>query len=142
MVKKFTPPPRVVKARSSIRLPEGMKITLERVMLSQGWSLKRRSNWVAAACEDLLHNTDHDALIREEFYDGKTTAVPLAMDADLLQRLDTLAEQLSAQGKVVDRSAIIRTAITQAVLSAAGRRVVLSVPPGDSVSGGGVHGQK
>jgi hypothetical protein len=141
MVKKFAPPPRAVKARSSIRLPEGMKVGLERVMLAQGWSLKRRSSWVAAACEGLLQNPEREALIREEFYDGKTTAVPLAMDADLLARLDDLADSMSAQGRVVDRSAIIRTAITQAVLTAAGRRVIVGVPLGDSAAGG-MHGSE
>jgi metal-responsive CopG/Arc/MetJ family transcriptional regulator len=141
MIKKFSPPPRAVKARSSIRLPEGMKTTLERVMLDQGWSLKRRSGWVATACAGLLENPDCEALVREEFYDGKTTAVPLAMDAQLLARLDALAERMGQGGEGVDRSTIIRTAITQAVLAAAGRRIVRGVPRGDTAQGG-IHGQE
>lgn len=131
MVKKFAPPPRASKVRSSIRLPAGMKDSLEQVMTGQGWSLKRRSGWVEAACEELLANPDHEELIREEFYDGRTVTIPLGMDSDLIIRMDTLADAMTSARRIVDRSSVIRTAITQAVLTAAGRRFS-AVPPGDT----------
>ena len=132
MVKKFTPPPRSTLVRSSIRLPVGMKEAMEQTMLAQAWSLKRRSNWIGAACAALLDNTDHEELIREEFYDGRTVAMPLALDSELVSRLTAVADRMTTPQRTIDRSAIIRTAITQAVLAASGRRVVTGVPLGDT----------
>lgn len=132
MVKKFVPPPRATISRSSIRLPSGMKDGMEQVMLNQGWSLKRRSSWIAGACEALLANAEHEDLIREEFYDGKTVALPLAIDTDLVARMDALAAKMTSPQRIVDRSSVIRTAITQAVLTAAGRRLITTVPQGDT----------
>jgi metal-responsive CopG/Arc/MetJ family transcriptional regulator len=132
MVKKFTPPPRAKLIRSSIRLPTGMKDALEQAMLNQDWSLKRRSSWIATACEALLDNPDHEDLIREEFYDGKTVTLPLAMDSELVAQLNTVAERMTSVERIVDRSSVIRTAITQAVLAAAGRQINLPVPLGDT----------
>lgn len=132
MVKKFTPPPRAKLIRSSIRLPAGMKDALEQAMLNQDWSLKRRSSWIATACEALLDNPDHEDLIREEFYDGKTVTLPLAMDSELVAQLNTVAERMTSVKRIVDRSSVIRTAITQAVLAAAGRQINLPVPQGDT----------
>lgn len=132
MVKKFTPPPRVTLFRSSIRLPAGMKDALEQAMQNQGWSLKRRSSWIATACEALLDNPDHEDLIREEFYDGKTVTLPLAMDSELVAQLNAVADRMTSTERIVDRSSIIRTAITQAVLAAAGRQINVPVPLGDT----------
>ncbi len=132
MVKKFSPPPQATLIRSSIRLPVGMKEALEQAMLTQGWSLKRRSNWIATACEALLANADHEELIREEFYDGKTVTLPLAMDSELVAQLNQVAEQMTSTQRVFDRSSVIRTAITQAVLAAAGRQLIRTVPLGDT----------
>jgi metal-responsive CopG/Arc/MetJ family transcriptional regulator len=132
MVKKFSPPPRATLIRSSIRLPVGMKEALEEAMLAQGHSLKRRSNWIAAACQALLANDDHEELIKEEFFDGKTVALPLAMDSALVARIGAVAERISTHQRVFDRSSVIRTAITQAVMAAAGRQLLRSVPRGDT----------
>lgn len=134
MVKKFAPPPRATISRSSIRLPGGMKHVMEQVMLNQGWSLKRRSSWIAAACEALLADGEREEFIREEFYDGKTVALPLAIDTDLITRMDALAAQMTSAQRTVDRSSVIRTAITQAVLAAAGRRLNTAVPQGDTMA--------
>lgn len=133
MVKKFTPPPQATLMRSSIRLPVGMKEALEHAMLAQGWSLKRRSNWIAAACEALLANADCEELIREEFYDGKTVTMPLAMDSELVAQLNLVAERMTTPERIFDRSSVIRTAITQAVLAAAGRQLIRGVPQRDTV---------
>ena len=123
MVKKFTPPARATLIRSSIRLPVGMKDALEHAMVAQHWPLKRRSNWIAATCEALLTNPDHDELIREEFFDGPTVTLPLAMNSGLVARLNATAERMSSPQRIFDRSCVIRTAITQAVLAAAGRQL-------------------
>jgi metal-responsive CopG/Arc/MetJ family transcriptional regulator len=132
MVKKFSPPPRTTLVRSSIRLPVGMKEALEQTMLAQGFSLKRRSSWIAGACEALLANTDHEELVREEFYDGRTVALPLALDSALVSQLGAVAERISTNQRGFDRSSVIRTAITQAILAAAGRQLVRSIPPRDT----------
>lgn len=132
MVKKFAPPPRATISRSSIRLPNGMKDVMEQVMLNQGCSLKRRSSWIAAACESLLADPDHEEFIREEFYDGKTVSLPLAIDTNLIARMDAVAARMTSPQRIVDRSSVIRTAITQAVLSASGRRLHTGVPLGDT----------
>jgi metal-responsive CopG/Arc/MetJ family transcriptional regulator len=133
MVRKFSPPPRTVLVRSSIRLPIGMKETLERTMLAQGVSLKRRSSWIASACEAFLAIPDHEELVREEFYDGRTMALPLALNSVLAAQLSAVAERISSEQRLFDRSSVIRTAITQAILAAAGRQLVRGVPPGDTV---------
>lgn len=138
MVKKFAPPPRATVSRSSIRLPSGMKDTMEQVMVGQGCSLKRRSNWIAAACESLLADADREDLIREEFYDGKTVALPLAIDTDLVARMDSLAAHMTSPQRTVDRSSVIRTAITQAVLTASGRRLNTDIPRRDDNQNTGV----
>jgi len=134
MVKKFTPPPRATLVRSSIRLPAGMKDALEQAMVAQEWSLKRRSSWIANACEALLAHPDCEDLVREEFYDGKTVTLPLAMDSQLVAQINALAEQLTSAERIIDRSSIVRTAITQAVLAAAGRQFIRPVPLGDTGS--------
>lgn len=130
--RKFAPPPQASQVRSSIRLPVGMKGTLEEVMVAQGWSLKRRSSWIASACEALLANTDREDLIREEFFDGATVAVPLALDSELVEAMDALAGAMTTTERTVDRSSVIRTAITQAVMAAAGRQLILGVSQGDT----------
>lgn len=132
MVKKFSPPPQSTQVRSSIRLPIGMKDALEQAMVGQGWSLKRRSNWIAAACEVLLGNEDREELIREEFYDGKTVTLPLAMDSELVAAINALADGMSNDARSFDRSSVIRTAITQAILAASGRQL-RRVPQGDTL---------
>lgn len=132
MIKKFTPPKPVTLVRTSIRLPLGMKEAMEQAMRAQEWSLKRRSSWIAAACSALLANVDCEALIQEEFYDGKTVTVPLALDSALAAQIGALAERMTAPDRIIDRSSIIRTAITQAVLAAAGRQLIRGVPAGDS----------
>lgn len=132
MVKKFAPPRRASQIRSSVRLPVGMKSAMEEAMVAQAWSLKRRSAWIASACEALLANEDREELIREEFYDGKTIVLPLALDSDLVLQMDQLAESMTGPQRIVDRSSVIRTAITQAVMAAAGRQLVRGVPPGDT----------
>lgn len=132
MVKKFTPPARVKLIRSSIRIPAGMKVALEQAMQAQSWSLKRRSGWIATACEALLSNPAHEDLIREEFYDGKTVTLPLAMDSELVMQLNAIADRMTSADRIVDRSSIVRTAITQAVLAAVGRQINLPVPLGDT----------
>jgi metal-responsive CopG/Arc/MetJ family transcriptional regulator len=108
-----------------------MKNTLDQVIVAQGKSLKRRSHWVEAACEDLLQNPDREDLIREEFFDGKTLGIPLGLDSQVIERLDELAQRMTSATRIVDRSSVIRTAITQAVLAAAGRRLT-GVPAGDT----------
>lgn len=100
-------------------------------MIGQGWSLKRRSNWIAAACEALLAHEDREELIREEFYDGKTVTLPLAMDSELVAAINALAERMTNPARNFDRSSVIRTAITQAILAASGRQV-RRVPLGDT----------
>lgn len=101
-------------------------------MIAQGWPLKRRSGWIAAACEALLANIEREDLIREEFYDGKTVALPLAIDSELVAQMDALARRMTSPQRIVDRSSVIRTAITQAVLAAAGRRLTFTAPQGDT----------
>jgi len=136
MVRKFSPPVRATQSRTSICLPVGMKESLEQTMLATGWSLKRRSSWIATACADLLDNPDHEDLIREEFFDGKTVILPLTLDSVLMRNLDAVASNMTSPSRIVDRSSVIRTAITQAVLAAAGRRLrspsLAGVPLGDT----------
>src|SRR5690606_33054742 len=107
---------------------------LEQAMVAQEWSLKRRSSWIANACEALLSHPDCEELVREEFYDGKTVTLPLAMDSQLVAQINVLAERLNSAERIIDRSSIVRTAITQAVLAAAGRQFIRPVPLGDTGS--------
>lgn len=130
--KKFAPPRQASQVRSSIRLPIGMKGALEAAMVAQEWSLKRRSSWIASACEALLANSDREELIFEEFFDGTTVTVPLALDSELVEAMDALAEAMTTSERTVDRSSVIRTAITQAVMAASGRQLVRGVSPGDT----------
>ena len=130
MAKKLIPPTRTTPLRSSICLPIGMKAALDNAITTQGGSLKRRSSWIAAACEDLLANPQHEELIQEEFFDGKTLTLPLVLDSALVNRIAALAERMTSQKRIYDRSSVIRTAITQGVLAATGYQL-RSVPLGD-----------
>jgi hypothetical protein len=109
-----------------------MKEAMERAMAAQGWLMKRRSSWIANACEQLLAHPDCEALIREEFYDGKTVTLPLSIDSNIVAKLNAVAERMTAPDRIFDRSAVIRTAITQAVLAAHGRQFIPTVPLGDT----------
>lgn len=136
MVKKFSPPKRPTKVTTSLRLPQGMKDSVELVMTQQGVSLKRRSSWVADACRRLLLHPACDDLILESFYDGEGTVIPLTIDSTLKHALEAKAKALSSGTQLVDRSSVIRAAITSAIIEASGMHFAALVPPGDTATAG------
>lgn len=131
MVKKFTPPVRPTKVTTSLRITPGMREAIETVMTQQGVSLKRRSSWVAEACRQLLRHPACDDLILESFYDGEGVVIPLTFDSQLKQTLEAKAQAVSTPAQLVDRSTVIRAAITTAVIESSGMRFAELVPRGD-----------
>lgn len=132
MVKKFSPPKRPTKITTSLRITPAMREAIEVAMTRQGVSLKRRSSWVADACRRLLQHPACDDLILESFYDGEGVVIPLTFDSQLKQTLEAKAQALSSDTQLVDRSTVIRAAITSAVIESSGMQFAKLVPRGDA----------
>jgi hypothetical protein len=132
VVKKFSPPKRPTKITTSLRITPAMREAIEVAMTRQGVSLKRRSSWVANACHRLLQHPACDDLILESFYDGEGVVIPLTFDSQLKQTLEAKAQALSGTTQLVDRSTVIRAAITSAVIESSGMQFAKLVPRGDA----------
>jgi hypothetical protein len=98
---------------------------LEADMNSNGYNSKQRNTWIVEALTSLLCRKDCPALIAEEFMiAGSSKQIPLKVEKTVnILMDDTLIKTQDEMGIEKDRSAVIRTAITQRILASNGRQI-------------------
>lgn len=105
-------------SRSSIRVPKLMLVALDKSMAQAGYNKKQRSKWIEDITLAFLQRSDAANLIAEEFIvPGSTESIPVSisqkLDAHIIQKLEQVLEEEEVRK---DRSAVLRTAITQQLL--------------------------
>jgi metal-responsive CopG/Arc/MetJ family transcriptional regulator len=111
--------------RSSIRVPTSMLSRIDHAMLAADYNRKQRSKWIEEITKKFLVRSDALNLIAEEFIvPGSTESIPVTISSSLDEQISDVIEQVWAEEKVrTDRSSIIRTAITQELLSIVGMQL-------------------
>lgn len=112
-------------ARSSIRVPKTMLAKIDDAMEQSGYNRKQRSRWIEDITLSFLQRSDAPNLIAEEFIvPGSTEAIPVTLSNNLDNQINAVLERVQQEeGIRKDRSAVIRTAITQNLLARAGRQL-------------------
>ncbi|HSC67864.1 MAG TPA: hypothetical protein VLC79_09250 [Cellvibrio sp.] len=111
--------------RSSIRVPKSMLVKIDEAMEQSGYNRKQRSKWIEDITLAFLQRSDAPNLIAEEFIvPGSTEAIPVTLTNTLDAQINTVLERVLQEEEIrKDRSAAIRTAITQNLLAKAGRQL-------------------
>lgn len=111
--------------RSSIRIPRSMLEKIDQAMAQSNYNKKQRSRWIEDITQQFLLRSDAANLIAEEFIvPGSTEAIPVTLTTSLDERINQVLEQvIEEEGVRKDRSALLRTAITQHLLALAGRQL-------------------
>lgn len=111
--------------RSSIRIPRTMLEKIDQAMAQSNYNKKQRSRWIEDITQQFLLRSDAANLIAEEFIvPGSTEAIPVTLTSSLDERINQVLEQvIEEEGVRKDRSALLRTAITQHLLALAGRQL-------------------
>ena len=111
------------KSRTTLCIPKGMLTAAHTAMQNSGFSLKRRSQWIEEAVEQFLSMPGFIDLVMEEFIEpGGNTTIPVTLRSSLTSRIDTEIESIRATGNfTIERSGVLRTAISQAILRQRGR---------------------
>lgn len=125
-VTKFSLPKASDKGtRSSIRIPRSMLEKIDIAMAQSSYNKKQRSRWIEDITAKFLSRSDAANLIAEEFIvPGSTEAIPVTLSSGLDERINQVLEQvIQEEGIRKDRSALLRTAITQHLLALAGRQL-------------------
>lgn len=118
-VTKFgLPKPQEGASRSSLRIPKAMLDAVDISMARSGYNKKQRSKWIEDIATQFLARSDAANLIAEEFIvPGSTGSIPVTISANLDQLINKVLEQVQLEeGIRKDRSAALRTAITQQLL--------------------------
>ncbi len=112
-------------ARSSIRVPKTMLAKIDEAMEQSGYNRKQRSKWIEDITLSFLQRSDAPNLIAEEFIvPGSTESFPVTLSNNLDNQTNTVLERVQQEEAIrKDRSAVIRTAITQNLLARAGRQL-------------------
>lgn len=112
-------------ARSSLRVPKTMLAKIDEAMEQSGFNRKQRSKWIESVTITFLQRSDAPNLIAEEFIvPGSTEAIPVTLSRTLDEQITKVLERVQAEeGIRKDRSAVIRTAITQDLLAKLGRQL-------------------
>lgn len=105
-------------SRSSIRVPKMMLEAVDSSMTKAGYNKKQRSKWIEDITLNFLSRSDAANLIAEEFIvPGSTESIPVSISQKLDSEINRVLEQVaSEEGIRKDRSAALRTAITQQLL--------------------------
>ena len=111
--------------RSSIRVPKSMLVKIDEVMEQGGYNRKQRSKWIEDITLIFLQRSDAPNLIAEEFIvPGSTEAIPVTLSSTLDLQINNALDRVLQEEEIrKDRSAVIRTAITQNLLAKAGRQL-------------------
>ena len=112
-------------ARSSIRVPKTMLAKIDEAMEQSGYNRKQRSKWIEDITLSFLQRSDAPNLIAEEFIvPGSTESIPVTLSNNLNNQINAVLERVPQEEALrKDRSAVIRTAITQNLLARAGRQL-------------------
>lgn len=112
-------------SRSSIRIPKAMLIKIDEAMEQAGYNRKQRSRWIEDVTSAFLQRSDAPNLIAEEFIvPGSTEAIPVTINGALDEQIIAIIERVHREENMrKDRSAVIRTAITQNLLARVGRQL-------------------
>lgn len=112
-------------SRSSIRVPKSMLVKIDAAMEQSGYNRKQRSKWIEDITLTFLLRSDAPNLIAEEFIvPGSTEAIPVTLSNTLDEQINSVLERVLQEEEIrKDRSAVIRTAITQNLLASAGRQL-------------------
>jgi len=99
-----------------------MLTQIEVEMKASRYNLKQRNLWVNEAILNLLSRIDYAALIAEEFMEaGSTTPIPVTLNDSINAKINVSLKHVEVEeGIVKDRSALLRTAIIQRLLTASG----------------------
>lgn len=125
-VTKFSLPKASDKGtRSSIRVPRSMLEKMDIAMAKSNYNKKQRSRWIEDITHQFLLRSDAASLIAEEFIvPGSTEAIPVTLSNSLDEKITQILDQVIQQeGVRKDRSALLRTAITQHLLAMAGMQL-------------------
>mgnify|MGYP003575846820 CR=1 FL=1 len=111
--------------RSSIRIPRPMLEKIDQAMAQSNYNKKQRSRWIEDITHKFLLRSDAANLIAEEFIvPGSTEAIPVTLSAELDEKINQVLEQvIQEEGLRKDRSALLRTAITQHLMALAGMQL-------------------
>jgi hypothetical protein len=103
------------KNRITLCLPEAMLDSIHTAMGAEGVSRKRRSRWIEKSVQQLFEMTGYDELILEEFIEhGHNKMIPVSLSVPVKDQVDKIVGKLSQEAeKPVDRSSLLRTAISQ-----------------------------
>lgn len=125
MAKFSLPKPADNSSRSSIRVPKSMLVKIDEAMEQSGYNRKQRSKWIEDITLNFLQRSDAPNLIAEEFIlPGSTEAIPVTLSNTLDEQINSVLERVLQEEDIrKDRSAAIRTAITQNLLARAGRQL-------------------
>lgn len=112
------------KSRTTLCIPSGMLTAAHEAMKQSKFSLKRRSQWIEEAVELFLTLPDFEDMVLEEFIEpGGNTTIPVTIRSRLAEKIDNAIQLLHQQGELnVERSGVLRTAISQAILRQRGLR--------------------
>lgn len=111
--------------KSSIRIPSSMLARVEKDMEASGYNRKQRNQWIVMVIRELLERPDFANLVAEEFIvPGSTESIPLSLPVDLDTQINAALEVVRQEESInKDRSAFIRTAITQRLMARAGQQM-------------------
>ncbi len=98
----------------------GMAQDMEAALVEDGIKKRGRSTWLSGVLRVFLSEEGAPELLAEEFYEtqgGGSTTVSLTIDVVLDKGIEALLDRTKLQfGAVKDRSAVVRTALTQRLL--------------------------
>ncbi len=107
------------KMRTTIRLPQRVRLELQQRVVSAGYGLRGKSRWVAEAIEQLLELPDYPDYvdIAEEMSDLTATEV-IQLPIELKARLDHALIEVRTHYPTLEgvQSCLVRSAIMQRLL--------------------------
>ena len=111
------------KTRTSLRLPSVAIEMIKKSMLKQGYGSRERSRWISEAVEQLVNKKGFWDLVAEEFMDnGENEVIPLTLEYRISSLISNAEVQVKegSSNQVVDRSIILRAAISQRLITEGG----------------------
>ena len=108
-----------MKSRISLWIPKKMKQEINQLLAKKGISSKKQSFWISNTVVNLAKRSDHlDCIIEEWLEPGISELIYVTLDMQAIEALDQLSNTLTVANMAEDnQSSIIRTAITQALIT-------------------------
>jgi len=106
----------------SLRLPEKQLALILHSMRKNGYGAKERSRWIEEAIDALLSFPEYWDLVGENFTEsGDSVSIPITLDGTNFLRLEESIQVCKSENvSRVDKSAVVRTAITQRLIKEGG----------------------